>query len=46
MEPLQAIMFVLVKQFAREFVPSPLLAQFAAALVEAQQALADDPQPG
>ena len=42
MEPLQAIMFVLVKQFAQEFVPSPLQAQFAAALVDAQQALADD----
>lgn len=44
MEPLQAVMFVLVKQFAQEFVPSPLQAQFAAALVEAQQVLAGDPR--
>lgn len=44
MEPLHAIAFALVKQFAKEFVPSPLQAQFATALVEAKQVLADDPR--
>lgn len=44
MEPLQATMFVLVKKFAQEFVPSPLRAQFAAALLKAEQVLTDDPR--